>query len=853
MAARQALAARNHRQLRAKAAQDAALAYQEMTSLLRTVQGLEVDEEIMKEMKEEEEFDAWGRAHLGIPGFSVRFTLIIAVFVCLNAITIGLETDLAESNETLQVGLGMLEHLFCVVFLIEMIIRLIVMRMKYFQNLWLLLDAGLVLLAVFDSWIVPFLTAFNLDGIGNLSALRLIRLLRLVRLVKLMRSCRELWLLVCGLMAGLKTLFWVAILMALALYICAVLCVQTIGQDPTYPTGEDVEFTTEKYFKNIPTAMLTLWECLNDGCTADVVRPVVMHNPIMIIFFLSFVMVMVHGFLNILVGVFVDGTMESAKEQETKINRQREMTNDNTLAKVRTVYALFDKDGNSQLSTKEFFEAWKDPEMQAILAGIGLDQISLGDLYSVLDLNADGGIEMSELVTAFMYLHNALKKPLLASYLISLRTLGILRCFFSELAQLYKALGGEVVSHLPNAIDQDSQMGTPHQSSVGVGAATPKDTPPPASTGMNETQSKNQLAAGKSRDEAAADKSENLDENVEAVNSCSSDWPALVNPGEKNETKTAAGNGGPSKVKGDVVKPSPDVSEKSVGSSRKRPPPLQEKAEPEDFFGEIQAFPSGFEYLLDDTDKIDGRPFLLCFEGTDGGFEREAAYLDSLMPATMHWYRWSLCLWMVAAATMPFTELEIVPDLTMWVRFVYRVAMCLGTGVLLAYMMRTNDSWSLGWSRQGFLTFLLCINVFFSSFLRPKRLSALLGISGEVKEYDTWWELVGIVYVGLLSNFPARFLIPVLLFAMAMAVFSATLLDTLVLGNPDTETLQGVVPFVAVDAILIVYVYLTDRQKRFGFILQQRIEQPEPYFQKPAAPGPQSGTPGRGSAAVLPE
>ena len=157
-----------------------------------------------------------------------------------------------------------------------------------------------------------------------MAVLRIIRLLRLVRLVKLMRSCKDVWLLVVGLANGLKTLVYVGVLMVIALYTCAIFCVQMIGKDPRFAIeedegyddagqgssydegegghgssyrllssftlperrlkvrgGDDLVFDPIKYFGDIPRSMFTLWECLNDGCTADIVRLVVMKKPLM--------------------------------------------------------------------------------------------------------------------------------------------------------------------------------------------------------------------------------------------------------------------------------------------------------------------------------------------------------------------------------------------------------------------------------------------------------------------------------------------------------------------------------------------------------------------------------------------
>jgi len=269
----------------------------------------------------------------------------LTVLSCIVAMTIGIETDLAEKYTTVRSVLDVLEHVYCSVFFVEMIIRIVVDWKEYFTQPMSLIDFVLVNFAVFDTWLLPLFLGSGV-GIGQLSMLRVIRLLRLVRLIKLMRSYKKLYLLVTGLIAGLKTLAWVALLMFLTIYMFAIFCVQTIGKNPDFSEAvwsekyPDSEFSSEKYFKNIFTSMLTMWECLNDGCTHDVVRPIISEKVYFFPIFLSFTFLMVYGFLNILVGVFCDSITESAEEQEEMFKRQEELGNGSWEHQIQTLWDL---------------------------------------------------------------------------------------------------------------------------------------------------------------------------------------------------------------------------------------------------------------------------------------------------------------------------------------------------------------------------------------------------------------------------------------------------------------------------------------------------------------------------------
>merc|ERR1719265_855831 len=123
----------------------------------------------------------------------------------------------------------------------------------------------------------------------------------------------------------------------------------------------------EKYFGNIPRSMFTLWECLNDGCTADIVRPVVTKKPWMMLFFLSFVMLMIYGFLNILVGIFVDEATRSASEIKDKVNREKELKNahGDLLEATKAIYEVVTgADATRKFTHKNFIQFFSNEEIQ---------------------------------------------------------------------------------------------------------------------------------------------------------------------------------------------------------------------------------------------------------------------------------------------------------------------------------------------------------------------------------------------------------------------------------------------------------------------------------------------------------
>merc|ERR1719387_799243 len=102
----------------------------------------------------------------------------------INSVLIGMELDM---NPYKQEGIQpiserlvwyLLENIFCLIFLAELVARLYYHKMKYFQEGMNLMDFALVTLSILDTWILTPSSA----GTGNLRMLASLRVMRMMRL-----------------------------------------------------------------------------------------------------------------------------------------------------------------------------------------------------------------------------------------------------------------------------------------------------------------------------------------------------------------------------------------------------------------------------------------------------------------------------------------------------------------------------------------------------------------------------------------------------------------------------------------------------------------------------------------------
>jgi len=157
----------------------------------------------------------------------VAFETAAFVLICINTVWMSVEIDLNpspvlhRSPPVFQV----VGHMFCALFLLEFVVRVMALKSKWLalKEPWLILDAVLVTLIVFETWILGlFMVSTGNTGGGNFEALvafRALRLLRVLRLARLLRGLPELMVIVRAIGIALRAISVVLLLLALIVYV----------------------------------------------------------------------------------------------------------------------------------------------------------------------------------------------------------------------------------------------------------------------------------------------------------------------------------------------------------------------------------------------------------------------------------------------------------------------------------------------------------------------------------------------------------------------------------------------------------------------------------------------------------
>jgi len=238
------------------------------------------------------------------------FDMVIGAAIMLNSIVLGLEIDLSEQTDPML--WLVLENVFCVIWLLELMLKLWFLRLRYFRDTWNWLDLGLVFLSVYDAWIAPFALPSNMKmDLGFLRVIRVLRLLRLVKLIRVIKMSRNLWLLVQGFIESFSTLSWVSFLIFFVIYAYSALFRIVVDCGKDYSGWSDCSMM----FGTMPKAMYTLFQVLTlESWSMIISRPLMDVHPVLFVAIISFILLTTFGLLNIIVGVVVENTLSVAKQ-----------------------------------------------------------------------------------------------------------------------------------------------------------------------------------------------------------------------------------------------------------------------------------------------------------------------------------------------------------------------------------------------------------------------------------------------------------------------------------------------------------------------------------------------------------
>ncbi|MEX1114350.1 MAG: ion transporter [Akkermansiaceae bacterium] len=207
---------------------------------------------------------------------------IIVALILVNAAVLGLETS-PEMMARMGGALVAVDRFCLLVFLAELLIKLIAYRSRFWRSGWNIFDFLVVAVAI-----VP--------GAGPWAVLRSLRVLRVLRLLTVIPSLRKV---VAAFLHSIPGLAGVVAVMSIFFYTAGVLATRLFGEQ--YPD----------WFGSLPASLYTLFQVMTlESWSMGIVRPVMETHPFAWAFFVPFIVIATFTILNLFIGIIVSTMQE---------------------------------------------------------------------------------------------------------------------------------------------------------------------------------------------------------------------------------------------------------------------------------------------------------------------------------------------------------------------------------------------------------------------------------------------------------------------------------------------------------------------------------------------------------------
>ncbi|XP_070610909.1 voltage-dependent T-type calcium channel subunit alpha-1I [Erythrolamprus reginae] len=279
------------------------------------------------------------------------FDYIVLAFIFLNCVTIALERPEIEQRSTERIFLTVSNYIFTAIFVAEMTLKVVSLGLyfgeqAYLRSSWNILDGFLVFVSIIDIVV----SVASAGGAKILGVLRVLRLLRTLRPLRVISRAPGLKLVVETLISSLKPIGNIVLICCAFFIIFGILGVQLFKGKFYHCLGVDIRNITnrsdcmaanykwvhQKYnFDNLGQALMSLFvlaskdgwvNIMYNGLDAVAVdqQPVTNNNPWMLLYFISFLLIVSFFVLNMFVGVVVENFHKCRQHQEAEEARRRE-------------------------------------------------------------------------------------------------------------------------------------------------------------------------------------------------------------------------------------------------------------------------------------------------------------------------------------------------------------------------------------------------------------------------------------------------------------------------------------------------------------------------------------------------
>lgn len=355
-----------------------------------------------------------------------ELSFFFSTCIIVNCVVLGLEAQMFVTRDLpnwVENTVEISDHVLTTIFMTEICLKVYEFRWKFFcpkntDERMMCFDSVIVLLSVITSWIIPLVTAItgvsnsrNQD-LRNLQTLKSLRLLRCARLLRSSPMFHDLWMIIRGLFASVKILFWTLLVLFFVTYTFSIVgCyyivtpIRTLYLNPEGNTAEenqDLAYLMD-YLGSLPNFMFTLNQALLADSFHGLLRKIIVFVPGGWIYFYSYFLIGNLVLLNLVTAIIVDNASETQKADRHAALSRKNAERGKIAEELSVLFTELDSDGSGFLSRDEFQNSFEHPVMCMKWNMLDISSTDLADLFDMLK-NTSGEIELHAFLDGLMHM-----------------------------------------------------------------------------------------------------------------------------------------------------------------------------------------------------------------------------------------------------------------------------------------------------------------------------------------------------------------------------------------------------------------------------------------------------------------
>jgi len=337
---------------------------------------------------------------------------MLAVAIAFNLFLITVETDRAAAEMAPLQWVETANHALLSFYTLEMAARLYAFRMEFFHSKVDILD----LLLIFSDVLMLTLDALDRSqghdpSSPSFSFLRVLRLLRLARSIRVLQMFPQLALMVHGVLASIKLLFYGTFLLTLTLFLSGIMAVHLV-----HPVNQRVAATglydecarCARAYESVPQAMLTFSQQLIAGDSWGMVSlPIIEESPGTVFFFVFVFVVVQLLVMNVILSMVVEVSLKAAAKDTRAVIEAQERANVAWAGKLKQICQDMDVDGSGFLSEDELLRGFdENADFKAIMRKMKFNRADCPLVFNLLDTDKSGDVDYTEFVDEVRKMHD---------------------------------------------------------------------------------------------------------------------------------------------------------------------------------------------------------------------------------------------------------------------------------------------------------------------------------------------------------------------------------------------------------------------------------------------------------------